>query len=364
MTSDPPQLGRSLLGYRRAAVRQVLADRETMFRLVKDQAQRAEERVEEIREELETARAELRAQSETTDAMLAEAHAGLESANAALKSRGEHVELAEADLARSRKELETARKELETARKELDTARVEVADARAAVKSQTQRAETAAARTTRLETQLLEARQELALRSEPSPSKVLATDELSAILETAERGVTGILERTRRAYEDQFAEVQAERRTIQSEIDRFSEWRVQVEPRVHAIQQSIQTAGERIARVPGQIQSAVDTMAQAVAEVNASLKRLATLPEPISERSAGSDERADTPAVASSGRLIQLQDHERTTPTVIRTTTDRPTDGGEDDTEPESRSEPDDSTRVPDSPDEPAPWRFLKGRRP
>jgi hypothetical protein len=194
---------------------------------------------------------------------------------------------------------------------------------------------------------------------------VLATEELSAILETAERGVTGILERTRQAYEDQFAEVQAERRTIQSEIDRFSEWRAQVQPGVRAIQQSIQAAGERIARVPGQIQEAVDSMADAVAEVNASLERLSTLPEPISERGAARDEQANAPAAASGGRLIQLQDHDpTTTPTVIPTTSDRPTGGDDEDTDTEGRSQPDDSTRVPDSPDEAGPWRFLKGRRP
>lgn len=269
MASDAPQLGRSLLGYRRTAVRQILADRETMFLVAKGRAERAEDRVEELQAELETVRGELGAQEESTDAMLAEAHAGLESANAALKTRGEQVDAAQAQVARLGDELEAARAEVE--------------DARAEVEARTEEIETAEARTTELQAQLEAAREELVQREQQSPSPVLATEELSSILETAERGVTGIMERTRRAYEEQLAQTQEARRAIQSEIDHFGDWRAHVEPRIRSVQQGIDAARERIARVPDQIQEAVGSMAEAIDTVNDSLEHLATLPGPISD---------------------------------------------------------------------------------
>jgi hypothetical protein len=49
-------------------------------------------------------------------------------------------------------------------------------------------------------------------------------EDLSLMLHAAERGVTGIMERARRAYEDQLAQAELVRGTIQADIERFGDW--------------------------------------------------------------------------------------------------------------------------------------------
>jgi DNA repair exonuclease SbcCD ATPase subunit len=348
MASESPQLVRSLFGYRTSGVRQILADRERMFLLVQGQAQQAHAKVEQMQAELDSVRAKLREQAESTDEMLTRAQAELESATEVLRARSEQVEAAEsraaelntqlemtraelrtartelrtaqaepetsrAELRNAETELETTRAELRTARAELETTgtglrnvRMELETTRTELQARSVQARAADARSRDLQTELETARTELAERDRQVP--IPATEELSVILEAAERGVSGIMERTKHAYEDQLAQAERERQAIRSEIDRFGDWQAHVEPRVRSIQRSIETARDSITRVPQLIQEAVGSMVQAITGVSDSLDRLATLPGPLAPLEEASDavERLEGERID----VIRLQDRE------------------------------------------------------
>ncbi len=330
MASESPQLVRSLFGYRTSGVRQILADRERMFLLAQGQAQQAQAKVEQMRAELDSVRAKLREQAESTDEMLTRAQAELESATEVLRARSEQVEAAEsraaelntqvettrAELRTARAERETTRAELRNTRTELETTRTELRNARtelettrAELQARSAQAQAAEARSSDLHTELETARTELAERErQDGTAPIPATEELSVILEAAERGVSGIMERTKHAYEDQLAQAEQERQAIRSEIDRFGQWQAHVEPRVRSIQRSIETARDSITRVPQLIQEAVGSMVEAITGVSDSLDRLATLPGPLAplEEAPDAVERLEGERID----VIRLQDRE------------------------------------------------------
>jgi chromosome segregation ATPase len=283
MASESPRLVRSLFGYRTSGVRQILADREQVFLLVQSEAQQARAKAERAQAELDSVRAKLHEQAELSDAMLTRAQAQLESAEEALRARSEQVEAAEAGTSDLRAELVAARTELAERDRQGDT------------------------------------------------TPPLATEELSVILEAAERGVSGIMERTRSANEAQLAQAERERNAIRSEIDRFGDWQEQVAPQVRSIQQSIERAGDRITRVPHQVQEAVGSMVEAISSVSDSLARLASLPGPLSAPE-GPPHVADHPEVRRID-VIRLQDDETGSADVVH--------GGDRD-EPSTRTEIDD----------------------
>jgi chromosome segregation ATPase len=283
MASESPRLVRSLFGYRTSGVRQILADREQVFLLVQSEAQQARAKAERVQAELDSVRAKLHEQAELSDAMLTRAQAQLESAEGALRARSEQVEAAEAGTSDLRAELVAARAELAERDRQGDT------------------------------------------------TPPLATEELSVILEAAERGVSGIMERTRSANEAQLAQAERERNAIRSEIDRFGDWQEQVAPQVRSIQQSIERAGDRITRVPHQVQEAVGSMVEAISSVSDSLARLASLPGPLSAPE-GPPHVADHPEVRRID-VIRLQDDETGSADVVH--------GGDRD-EPSTRTEIDD----------------------
>jgi DNA repair exonuclease SbcCD ATPase subunit len=267
MTSESPQLVRSLFGYRTSGVRQILADREQVFLLVQSEAQQARAKAERVQAELDSVRAKLHEQAELSDAMLTRAQTELESAAEALRARSEQVEAAEA----GRSDLRAA---LAAARTELAAARTELAER----------------------------------ERQGDISKTLPTEELSVILEAAERGVSGIIERTRSAYEAQLAQAERERKAIRSEIDRFGDWQEHLEPQVRSIQQSTERASERITRVSHQIQEAVGSMVETITSVSDSLAGLAILPGPLSAPEEPPDV-AEHPEVRRID-VIRLQDDE------------------------------------------------------
>jgi chromosome segregation ATPase len=238
MTSESPRLVRSLFGYRTSDVRQILADREQVFLLVQSEAQQARAKAEQVKTELDSVRAKLHEQAEMSDAMLTRAQTELASAQETLRARSEQVEAAELRATELTTQLETARGELRAARGELEvtSARAQAAEAG----TSDLRAELAAART-----ELTAARTELAERERQGgdSTPTLATEELSVILDAAERGVSGIMERTRSAYGAQLAQAERERNAIRSQIDRFGDWQQHVEPQVRSSQQSIERAG-------------------------------------------------------------------------------------------------------------------------
>ena len=347
MTSESPRLVRSLFGYRTSDVRQILADREQVFLLVQSEAQQARVKAEQAKTELDSVRAKLQEQAEVSDAMLTRAQTELESAQETLRARSEQVEAAELRATELTTQLETARGELRTARGEL-----EVTSARA---------QAAEAGTSDLRAELAVARTELAERERQGASTTaLATEELSVILDAAERGVSGIMERTRNAYEAQLAQAERERNAIQSEIDRFGDWQQHVEPQVRSIQQSIERAGDRIIRVPDQIQETVGSMVEAIASVSDSLARLASLPGPLSAPEGPTDvaEHPEVPRID----VVRLQDDDDDGSADIggeRKSESRTLVHGGDRDEPSTRT--DDVTTVDEDPHSVTHWGRWKG---
>jgi chromosome segregation ATPase len=255
MTSDSPQLRGALFGFRRASVRQLLAGRETMFRFAQERAQAAEAKAEELQAELKTAQAELVTQTEAAESAHAETRAELQEAVEALREQTERVATLDAALSELQAEL-AARSEL--------------------VRS-------GEARIVALQGELEVAQAALDERAgEPRKAQMAEAEDLSLMLDAAERGVTGIMERARQAYEDQLAQTEAVRETIQADIERFGDWQGRVEPLIRSVQQGIETARGRIMRIPDQIREAVDSMTDAMMAVSESLDRLATLPGPLS----------------------------------------------------------------------------------
>jgi chromosome segregation ATPase len=286
MSSDSPQLQRAFFGYRRASVRQLLAGRETMFRFAQERAQAAEAKAEELQAELEAARAELVAQTEAAGSAHAETRAELEEATEALREQTEHVAAVDARLSELQAELAEARHAAQQhadAMRERASVQVELETARTELAARTEQALSAEARILELQAELEAARAEPAERTgEPETAPMAEAEDLSLMLDAAERGVTGIMERARHAYEDQLAQADLVREAIQSDIERFGDWQGHVEPLIRSIQQGIETARGRIIRIPDQIREAVDSMTDAMMAVSDSLDRLATLPGPLS----------------------------------------------------------------------------------
>jgi chromosome segregation ATPase len=285
MSADGPELRRSLIGYRAASVRQILADRETMFHLVHERAEQAEARVQALRLELDSARAELTAQAETADAMLTHANAELGVARVALDEHTRQLAVLDARVRESQAELAMARQAIEDQadpRRELAEKQVELEATRTRLREQTEEAGSAEVRTAYLQSQLDAARAELAEIRGSQGASIPEAEELSSILDATERGVGHIVERARHTYEGQLAQAERMREAAQFEIERFEDLQRHLEPLVRSVQRSIKTAGERIDRVPDQIRESIGSMTEALASVSDSLDQLITLPYRLS----------------------------------------------------------------------------------
>ena len=283
MSTDSPGLKRSLIGYRAASVRQILADRETMFRLVHERAEQAEARVQALRVELDSARAELTAQAETADARLTRANAELGVARVALDEHTRQLAVLDARVRESQAELALARQAIEEQadpKRELAEKQVELQATRTRLRELTEEAGSAEVRTADLQSQLDAALAELAEIRGSRGASIPEAEELSLILDATERGVGHIVERARHTYEDQLAQADRMREMAESEIERFEDLQRHLEPLVRSVQRSIKTAGERIDRVPDQIRESVGSMTEALASVSDSLDQLITLPLP------------------------------------------------------------------------------------
>jgi DNA repair exonuclease SbcCD ATPase subunit len=287
MTSDSPQLKGALFGFRRASVRQLLAGRETMFRFAQERAQAAEAKAEEFQAELKAAQSELVVQTEAAESAHAATRAELQEATEALREQTERAAAVAAALSELEVELTDARhtavqqadamSELAGVRTELETARTELA-------ARADEARSAEARIHELQTQLEAGQNDSAQRAtEPGTAAMAEAEDLTLMLNAAERGVTGIMERARRAYEEQLSQAERVRETIQADVERFGDWQENVEPLIRSVQQGIETARGRIIRIPDQIREAVDSMTEAMMAVSDSLERLATLPVPLSK---------------------------------------------------------------------------------
>lgn len=97
-----------MFGFRRASVRQLLADRETMSRFAQERAEAAEAKVEELQAELKAGEADNEVQMEAAGSAHAEAQAEFREATDALREEIERPVLAEAKLSELPSELARA----------------------------------------------------------------------------------------------------------------------------------------------------------------------------------------------------------------------------------------------------------------
>jgi chromosome segregation ATPase len=297
MSIDSPGLGRSLLGYRPASVRQILADRETMFRLAHERAELAEARVQALGVELGSARAEATAQAEAADAMLTQAKTELGGAREALDERSRQLAVLDARIIESQIELAMARQAIEDqagSRRELAEKQIELEATRTRLMEHTEEAGPAEVRAADLRSQLDAARAELPEIRGSQGAWIPEAEELSLILDAAERGVGHIVERARHTYEDQVAQAERMREATEAEVERFADLQRHLEPLVRSVQRSIKTAGERIDRVPDQIRESLGPLTEAIASVSVALDQLITVAD---RRSPGPGVGVETTAI-------------------------------------------------------------------
>ena len=122
-----------------------------------------------------------------------------------------------------------------------------------------------------MQVQLEAAQTERQPAGEPAMASTAEAEDLALMLNAAERGVTGIMERARHAYEEQLTQAERVRETIEADIGRFADWQDDVEPLIRSVQQGIETARGRITRIPDQISAALDSMTTAMMAVSDSL---------------------------------------------------------------------------------------------
>jgi predicted nucleic acid-binding Zn-ribbon protein len=309
MTSDSPQLRGALFGFKRASVRQLLAGRETMFRFAQERAQAAEAKAEELQAELKAAKSELVAQTEAAESAHAATRAELREATDTLREQTERAAAVATSLSELEVELAEARHTAEQqadAMRKLVSVQTELETARTQLSARTEEARSAEAQARDLQAALQAAQAQLDDGSgEPGLAQMPEAEDLTLMLNAAERGVTGIMERARHAYEAQLEQAERVRETIQADIERFGDWQGNVEPLIRSVQQGIESARGRIIRIPDQIREAVDSMTDAMMAVSESLDRLATVAGPPSLGSlAGSDESLGTTA----DPVIRLKD--------------------------------------------------------
>jgi predicted nucleic acid-binding Zn-ribbon protein len=289
MTSDSPQLQRALLGYRREGVREILAARESMFRFAQERAQSAEARVVELEAELRRTLDDLTAMSESAEAAQSRERGARVQLDEATKALQEHISrgaAADAKLDDLRSELAAVRNaaaEDADALQELAGVQRELLASKAALIAKSEQAGSAEARAFQLQVDLDATRSQLAKRSEgPDLSQSSPAQDLSEMLDAAERGVSGIMERARHAYEDQVAQAERTREAIEADIERFGDWQGSIEPLIRSVQHGIDRARVRIVEIPQQIAHAVDSMTDAMKSLRDSLDRLAAIPGPRS----------------------------------------------------------------------------------
>ncbi|MGI8520807.1 MAG: hypothetical protein ACR2MC_09440 [Actinomycetota bacterium] len=319
MTSDSPQLKGALFGFRRASVRQLLAGRETMFRFAQERAQAAEAKVEELQGELKSAQVQLLVQTEAAESAHAETRAELREATEALREQTERAAAVDAALGELQNELAASRRAAERladAERKLTGMQIEVETARTEVSARTEQARSAEARVRDLQAELEVAQARLDDRAEEArTTRTTEAEDLTLMLNAAERGVTGIMERARHAYEAELAQAERVKETIQADVERFGDWQGNVEPLIRSVQEGIETARGRIIRIPDQIREAVDSMTEAMMAVSDSLERLATLPGPLYEDP--SPETQATSLDSPAETVIQLKDDEPDSPGTV-----------------------------------------------
>ena len=258
--ADAPELKRGLFGYRKDAVRSLLADRERMFLEVSEEAASAEQRAETTRGELDQAMA---------------------------------------DVGSLRQELDARTGELGSAQRRVEQLETDLAAVTSQVAEQSQRARDAELRLKSRESSLLERISALETELQEERAALPAgVNELTRVLDATRDAVDRIMAGARRSAEDQLAEVRRTREELQVEIERASDWREQVLPLVEGVRHEIGRAQAQVVQVGARISEALRPMTDSLSTLGYNLEGL--------ERAA----TAQTPE-GSPPERVDLVSHER-----------------------------------------------------
>jgi chromosome segregation ATPase len=196
MAVQVPRLKRGLFGYRPKVVRSILTGREIMFARVWQRLQRTEAERDQVRADLEAGRRDLQIQEER--------------ARVAEEQSYRHAERAE-----------SARAETAELRSLNESLRVRIHDLEAAA-GQERRAEGGG----------------------PGP------EDLSAMLEAAERTISGIIDRARRDHEEQLESIEVARQELRAEAERLAVWRAEIERILPPASEALGRLAETARRLP------------------------------------------------------------------------------------------------------------------
>ncbi|MGH2657618.1 MAG: hypothetical protein ACRDIZ_13155 [Actinomycetota bacterium] len=196
MAVQVPKLKRGLFGYRPKIVRSILTGREIMFARVWQRLQRTEAERDQAGADLEASRRDVQTQEER--------------ARVAEEQSFRHAERAE-------------------------SARAEGAELRSINES-------LRARIDELEATASAAQE--AHAGEPVP------EDLSKVLEAAERAVSEIVDRARRQHEEQLAAIELARQELRAETERLAAWRAEIERILPPASEALGRLAEAAKRLP------------------------------------------------------------------------------------------------------------------
>jgi chromosome segregation ATPase len=253
--NEPPELRRTLFGYRRQDVESILETRERMFEQATEEADRQRSEAERLGMELEKARAEIAAAREETRIARDE-------------TRIEREELS-AQSAELRRELETARGELARVHDQRREAEMragglqtEIGEARREVAALTNRLRAAEATETDLRARLAQ------------PPAAPDTRDLDSVLEAAQEAIERIMTGARRTAEEDLARVQRTRDEIQAEIDRVRAWRERIDPIAREMAGEIAFTQTQMSQTAERVGAALQPMSDALTALSNRLEEL------------------------------------------------------------------------------------------
>lgn len=237
MPVQVPQLKRGFFGYRTKIVRLLLTGHQTMYTKLWERLGRTEAELAQSRGDVEAGRLQIEALAER--------------ARSADEERLRQLELTE-----------TARARVTELEGELDTLRSRIRD---------------------LESRAAEG------ATSTGDSEGAGSEDLSAVLASAERAFAGMIDRARRRNGEQLARVEAARWKLRDEMDRLGAWRTAIEGLMGSVRGVVANARARIREAPDRLRAALTPTTDAVVSVDDALVELADATERL-PGSTGSEE--------------------------------------------------------------------------
>ncbi len=264
-----PELKRSLFGYRKQDVDEILEARERMFERVTAEASQRRREADQLRGELDGAREETQVARDETRSVRAELTAQLNEVRTELDGVRSELSRLQEDHAQAQTRADGLETELREARREVAglAERLRIADA------------TEADLRTRLDDA---ATTEGQLRSQLEEAAAGGSDtgELGAVLAATEEAIGRIMAHARRAAEDDLSRVQRTRDEMQGEIERVRSWRDRIEPVTHGVASDIALAQAQMSQTAERVGEALRPMSEALTSLSGRLQELSSIADP------------------------------------------------------------------------------------